>query len=212
MNPALLPIGIFLVVAVILVWAGSVTSKRSAENMRRLADKLGLQPVLKEPTWGIFYSEPRASGTIREKHVEVFPFSTGSGKSRVQWSAISATPRRHGGLTFNFRKQGFGTKVMKMFGSKEIEVGDPVFDREWYIQTNQPEFFRAALVPELRQRLSELGRDARARGLQFQLEGGVVRYAEHGTFSDQNRCARIEHAAGVACDFADLAEVFSEQA
>ena len=211
-NPALIPISVFALVIVVLIWATAVTGKRAAENMRQLADKLGLQAAISPPTWGIFYPTARAGGILRDKVVEVFPFSTGSGKSRVQWCAISAAARRHGGLTFVFRKQGFGTKVMEMFGAHEIEVGDPAFDREWFIQTNQPDFMRAALVPELRTRLTGLARGTGARGPQLQLEGGIVRYAEQGTFSDPLRCGRIVSAAPLVCDFADLAEVFGEQA
>ncbi|MDB6094915.1 MAG: hypothetical protein JWM32_2477 [Verrucomicrobia bacterium] len=210
-TTALFMLVMFAGVLGLVLWAVAAESKRSYLGLQRLADTLALAVPAQVPSLGIFYREARASGRIREKFVEVYPFSTGSGKSRVQWSAIAATPKSTGGLTFHLRLQGFGTKVMEVFGSREIEIGDAEFDRRWFIQTNQPDFLRAALVPELRDKVTALARDAGARGLELQLDSGVVRYAEHGSFSDPRRAVRIERAADVVCDLADLAEVFASQ-
>ena len=215
MNSAFVPllmIGLFVAFFGFVIWAGARQSKRVAENVRRVAETLGLQFEDKPPTFG-FYSDVRAGGQLRGKRVEVFPFSTGSGKSRVQWSAVAATTVSSTELTFHLRRQGFGTKFLELFGAKEIQVGDAAFDRDWFIQTNQPEFFRDALLPEVREKISSLVRElgTQARGMEFKRIPYRVQYAEIGSFSDNDRCKRCERAADIVCDLADVAEVFAEQ-
>jgi hypothetical protein len=206
-----LMIGFFVICAGFILWAAARANRQAGENLDRLAATLGLQREIKAPGLGGFHPALKISGQVRGKRIEVFPFSTGSGKSRVQWSAISATPLAEGGLTFELRPQGLDTKLMEMFGSREIQVGDPAFDRAWFIQTNQPDFLRAALVPELREKIGALAREAGVRGAQLQLEHGVVRYAEHGSLSDSRRCDRLGRALDAVCDLADVAEVFAGQ-
>lgn len=211
MSPALLPllmIGIFVAIFGLIIWAAARQGKRAEANVRAMAGALGLQFDPQPPTLGIFYSGARAAGQRRGRRVEIFPFATGSGKSRIQWCAVSATVAG-GGLTFHLRRQGFGTKVMELFGAKEIQVGDAEFDQAWFIQTNQPEYFRAALLPELRAKISRLVRElgTSARSLEFKLESGTVRYAEIGAFANGDTCQRCQRAAEIVCDLAEVAEV-----
>jgi hypothetical protein len=209
----LLMIGLFVAMIGLAVWTGARQSKRARENIRQLAATLGLQLGEKPPVLGMFYTDLRAAGSLRGKQVEVFPFSTGSGKSRVQWSAVSAAVPAASALTFHLRRQGVGTKIMELFGTKEIQVGDAEFDRTWFIQTNEPGFFREALLPELREKIGSLVREpgTQARGLEFKLEKNVVRYAEMGNFSNGGTCKRCLRAADIVCDLADVADVFAEQ-
>jgi len=216
MSPAMVPllmIGLFAAVIGLVGWAAARQSKRATENLRELAATLGLQIVDQPPVLGIFHSEPRATGQLRGKRVELFHFSTGSGKSRTTWCAVSAALPAASGLTFHLQRQGFGTKVMELFGAREIQTGEAEFDAAWFIQTNQPEYFRAALLPELRARINALVRESGtpARGMDFKLEQAVVRYAEIGSFGDPDRCQRCRRAADIVCDLADLAEVYSGQ-
>lgn len=208
----LLLLGFFALLFTLFAWAARM-SKLVAGNIRQAADSLGLEYTSKPPTLGFFYTEPRASGQMRGKRVQLFPFSTGSGKSRTQWCAVSAAVPNGTALTFQLRQQGWGSKFMELFGAREIQVGDDAFDRAWFIQTNQPEFFREALLPELREKISAVVRapGATPRGVEFKLENGVVRYAEIGSFANAGSCQRCIQAADVVCDLADLAEVFAEQ-
>ena len=197
-----------LAIVGLIGWAGASSSRRTREQAQRLADALGLTLNPAQPVLGLFWPNPRGSGTVRDKHVEFFNYTTGSGKSRTTWSAITARPRADGGLTFRLRKQGLGTKVMELFGAKEITVDDAAFDAAWFVQTNQPDYFRAALVGEIRDRLMA-ARRAGATG-SFQLEFGEVKYAERGTFGNDGRRQRYELIAPLLCDLADVAEVYAQ--
>lgn len=205
-DPALLPFvlffGFLLMFGAILRFA-AISARKAEENMLRLAGDLGLTAQPAPRKW-IFRGFPGAAGVIRGKPVKLYNFTTGSGKSRVTWAALAVTPAATGGLKFKLSRQGLGTKVMELFGTKEVQVGDPQFDREWFIQTNQPEFFAAALLPEIQQKILPL------RG-KWELADNVLVYVEQGTFADNHRCARFATAVGAACDLADIAEVFAGQ-
>ncbi len=200
---------VFIAVIAIFVLLTRVAAKKSSANLRRVAESLGLSADADNP--GFFQGEPHATGTVRGKQVVMGTYSTGSGKSRTHWCFISAYPGRDGGLSFSLRRQGFGTRVMEVFGWKEIQVGDPAFDARWFVQTNQPDFFRAALVPEIRTRIDELSNASRVRDGHLQLEKGAVRYAEQGSFSNDAIAERVGRAAEVVLDLADLAEVYASE-
>jgi len=100
---------------------------------------------------------------------------------------------------------------MEMFGASEIQVGDADFDRRWFIQTNQPDFLRAALLPELRAKIFTLAAEPSASRLKLMLEDGRVRYAEQGSFASARVAGRIGQAAEVVADLADVAEVFAAE-
>lgn len=208
MNPAFIPvlmIALFAVTVALIVWFGAKSSAKAKENMRRLAGSLGLEATNEPPTFGIFHPLPRAAGRIRGKSVELYNYTTGSGKSRRTWSAVAVTPAADGGLTFALSRQGFGSAVRSLFGAKEITVGHAEFDRTWFIQTNQPDFFRAALLPEVQEKFRPFDGT-------FKLEHGKVTYVEEGMFSDDERCRRFESVAALACDLADIAEVHAHGA
>ena len=197
--PALIVVG-FLAFTGLILWLGAKASAQTRERVGQLAGRLGLELEAAQPVLGIFYPSPRASGRIRGKLVALYNYTTGSGKSRTTWSAVSATPAADGGLTFAFTRQGFGTKLQELFGAKEIVVGSPEFDAAWFVQTNAPDFLCAALLPEL------LGKFRDFRGA-FKLERGQVVYVEQGQFDREERCRRFEAAVGLVCDLADIAEV-----
>lgn len=181
-------------------------------QVRDLATSLGLTLEPARPRFGML-PPPRASGTIDGRRARLYTFTTGSGKSRREWCAIGIKPREVGGLTFSFSRQGLDTKLAELFGAREITVGDPAFDQTWFIRTNQPEFFRAALLPELRARLTAALGDSRPpRGSTLKLESDEIVYAEQGTFNDEDRCARFQRLAGVLSDFAAVAEVHARHA
>lgn len=179
-------------------------SRRAYENLRRLAEQLGLQAEVLAPRLG-FYALPAAAGAARGKRVRLHNFTTGAGKSRRTWSAVGVAPAADGGLTFQLGREGLATRLRRLLGAKEIKVGNAAFDDAWFIETNAPDFFAAALLPELQQKLDGLpGR--------WRLEDGVVTYAEEGLFSDDRRCARMPQALDAACDLADVAEVYARHA
>ncbi len=182
---------------------GAAVGRRAQANVRALATRVGLQVIEKPARFGI-PAHPEPAGTIRHKAVRLYNYTTGSGKSRTTWSALAVTPRAHGGLTFALTAEGFGSRFMEFFGAKEVKVDDPAFDAQWFVRSNAPEYFGAALLPEICARIGQ------PRGT-WKLQDGVVTYVERGLFSDVARSERFGAAVAAACDLADIAEVYAQQ-
>ena len=120
-----LPLIVFIVVIPLAIWRGWVVRRRRLENMRQLGVRLGLEFQLADG-WNAL---PRLSGNLCGKLADVFTYTTGSGKHRKTWGVISVRPAVDGSaLTFTLQRQGFGTKISELFGSRDIAVGDPAFD------------------------------------------------------------------------------------
>jgi hypothetical protein len=150
---------------------------------------------------------PRITGVVRGKQVEFFNYATGSGKSRTHWVAVSVAPAVPVALTFRITRQGLVSKLQTLFGAKEITVGDKAFDDRWFIETNRPDFFRAALLPEVRVKIDAAAVSARKHvNIEFKLEDGRVRYAEVGAFNEET-LARFEAMLPLLWELADLAEL-----
>jgi hypothetical protein len=198
-----LAIGVFFSFIVILMRLIAISSRKNYENLRNLAERLGLGIGDPKPVMG-FYSTTDVTGEIRGKRVRLYNYTTGTSKSKTTWSAISVAPLKNGGLTFSISRQGFGSRVKALFGVDEIKVGDEAFDREWFIQTNAPDFLAAGLLPELQRKIQ-------THDGKWKLEEGEVIYSEKGSFSDRERCERFIAIADAACDLADVAEVYAKQ-
>ena len=57
------------------------------------------------------------------------------------------------GLQASFRKESWGDSLVKIF-KKELQTGDPAFDKLIYISTDTLERTRAFLTPEVREAIS----------------------------------------------------------
>ena len=177
----------------------------SSDLKPKRAASLGLD-FLPPENW---LSRPSVAGTLRGRTVQIFNYVTGGGKSSTTWSAVKAELSAPGLLTVALKRQGFATKVAELFGAHEITVDDAEFDRAWFVQTNQPEFLRAALIPELRAKLMAVLRAGMSG--EFQLKGREVKYAETGTFADLKRAERFALVAEIVCDLAEVGEVAAER-
>jgi hypothetical protein len=194
--------GFFGLFAVGMVFAAKA-HKKMITRMGAFAERMGfvLLPGARK------MDVPRITGVMRGKQVEFFNYVTGSGKSRTHWVAVAVTPAVRVALTFRITKQGFISKLQSLFGAKEITVGDKAFDDRWFIETNKPDFFRAALLPEVRMKIDAAAAAARKHvNIEFKLEEGRVRYAEIGTFSEET-LARYEAMLPLLWELADLAEL-----
>jgi hypothetical protein len=169
------------------------------------ARRAGLR-VVEKTALGFTWVESM-EGTQAGRAIRYWTYATGSGKSRVTWVAVGVQPRATAGLQLELTRQNFGSKIMEMFGVKEVQVGDPAFDAAWFVRTNQPDFLAAALVPAIRARL--LAAPAEGRSARYKLEQGPVFYAEQGAFASAAVLARLERQLPLLHELADVAEVFA---
>lgn len=204
-NPALLAFPGMIAVVVLIIWAVRGQARKTRDQLHAFAQRTGLR--IQEQTVLGFTSVQSLEGEQAGRVIRYWTYSTGSGKSRTTWVALGVRPRTEAGLQFDLTRQNFGSKLMEMFGVKEIQVGDPVFDRAWFVRTNQPDFFAAALVSSIRARL--LAEPAGRWGARYKLENGLVHYVEQGHFSGMEVVERLERQLPLLHELADVAEVFA---
>jgi len=197
-----------LAVMVGIIWLSVRAHRQGLENLAALARRLGLQVVRGKRVLGL--EQNRLEGRWQGRIVRFWTYSTGTGKSRKPWIAAGVETSAAGDVAFELRVQGVLTKLGEFFGAKEVRVGDARFDAEWFITTNRPVEFAAALLPEIRQKLSAV-RALGARGV-FARKDGWVSYVEPGAFSNAGAVARLEAALPALVDLADVADVCAQRA
>lgn len=205
LTPGLLVLPAIIAIVAALFWAARDHARKTHAMMRDFARRAGLQAV-ETSALGFTWIES-LEGTQAGRTIRYWTYATGSGKSRITWAAVGVQPRAAAGLQFELTRQNLGSRIMEMFGVKEVRVGDPAFDAAWFVRTNQPDFLAAALVPSIRARL--LAGPAEGRSVRYKLEQGPVHYAEQGGFASAAVLARLERQLPLLHELADVAEVFA---
>jgi len=199
----------FAFVAFILVFFGLMIvlvrrqQRKTLENLTKLAGRLGLE-LKRQPAKLGFEPLPTVKGRHRGHPVRFFNYSTGSGKSRRTWGAVSAAVPGAGAFTLELAPENFLTRIVTALGMQDIQVGDPAFDRAFIVRSNDVASAVAALLPEIRTRL--LAAFPRNVGGELAVKGGEVRYAEVGGLQDAALVTRLADMLEVVCDLAEVAE------
>jgi hypothetical protein len=181
--------------------------RKARAQLAGLAARFGLE-LRRQPAKLGFESPPSVEGRHRNRAVRFFNYSTGAGKSRTNWSAVAAAVGGTGGFTLELFPENFLVRLATALGLQDIRVGDPAFDRAFVVKSNDPAYAVAALLPEIRARLiAERGNGALGH---LTVKEGEVRYAEVGAFDQEARVARLADMLGIACDLAEVAEVYQK--
>ena len=203
---------VFFVGILVLVFGGAVVLSRrqcakARRNLAALAGALGLQLHEKPPVLGLFPLVPTVDGRYRERPIRFYTFTTGSGKQRQTWQAVGLACENRHGLSLGLVTQGFLLTLATRLGAQDLQVGDAAFDSRFIVRSNDAEFIRAALLPEVRAAL--LGAwSPRAMGAHLKLEGGEVVYAERGSFADAGMVERMKALLEPLALVATLPEVY----
>lgn len=201
-----IPAIIFVSVVLVILFVVLRQEKDAKANLTRLGDKLGLRLDVQ----GRFFKKYRLVGELRGKTAEFFSYTTGSGKSQQRWVAIAVGVKATSGLAFSLkRKMSIFEFIARMFRKNSVETGDVVFDKAWALTTNQPDFMRAALLAEMREKILRLSGGGLSSA-NYQYNFHTVQYSEQGSFGSAKLCARLEEIAGLVCDLADVVEVYAE--
>jgi len=199
-------LAVFLVIGGLAVVTSLKQQRKAREQLAGLARRFGLELLRQKAKLG-FEPPPTVAGRYRSRPVRFFNYTTGSGKSRTTWSAVTAAVGGAGGLTLELFPENFLTRIGTALGMQDIRVGDPAFDQAFMIKSNDPAYAAAALLPEIRARLlTERQRGARGH---LTIKNGEVRYAEMGAFDNEARVTRLAEMLEPACDLAEVAEVYT---
>ena len=201
-------VAIFVAILAVVIVAAVRTARKSRANLTRIAGELGLQLVEKPLVLGFFRPTPTVEGNRGGRMVRVFEFTTGTSKRKVLWSAVSVGCGNPHGFQLRLGPQNFLTELGEKFGLQDLSVGDPVFDRKFVVQTNAPDYLRAALLPEIRDPLLRLW-PAPLAGAMLKIEGGAVVYAETLPFSEVQLLTRMKSMLDVLVTLTALPEVYA---
>ncbi len=205
--PLLLFFGFTAGIIALAVTLARKQQRRTRALLTALAGRLGLELKTQPAKFG-FEPTPTAEGPHRGRRVRFFTYTTGSGKSRTTWCAVSAALAGAGAFTLDLQAQNFVGRIAVALGMQDIRIGDPAFDEAFIIKSNDPAYAAAALLPEIRARLLA-ERQHGATG-HLAVKEGEVRYAEVGGFDREDRVNRLASMLEVACDLAEVAEVYAK--
>jgi len=81
-------------------------------------------------------------------------FSQSDGNSSTTYTRLRAPFLNHDQFRFNIYRAGWGTDLAKFFGMQDLEIGDPLFDQKFVVQSNAEAKVRALLAnPRIRELL-----------------------------------------------------------
>jgi hypothetical protein len=122
----------------------------------------------------------------------------------VRWCAISVSAPNPKRLTLRIAAENILTRAGHALGIDDVSIGDDIFDRQFYVKSNDPAYVRVGLLPEWRARMTALWEKG-ARGT-ISVEGDEVKYAEVGSFAKNAICERVPAAAELLCDLGEIVE------
>ena len=151
-----------------------VTAERRRAQLRvwrAAAERAGLSGV--QASNGGFLEQDFLCGSSGDLQVRLEPYRRGK---HAHGTKMVITGLGHGAGGLSLRREGLGTAIEKRFiGEREIEIGDPSFDAEYYVQGQAP-LALAILEPETRRRLAGLlrGRVAVGPGKDVEVDASLV--------------------------------------
>ncbi|MHC4840069.1 MAG: hypothetical protein ACYTDT_03780 [Planctomycetota bacterium] len=173
---------IFVVIAVIVavVIASVNHSKKVKETWRSVGAKYRMK-VERGQGMG---SRPELSGNVNGIYVHVNTVTRGSGKNRSTYTVYSAFSGASMPQGLSLTREGFFSKVGKMFGGQDIQVGDRRLDDGLIIKAQDAQGTIALLrIPQVRDAL--LYFVARHPGMV--VNGQNLSFEEHGVASKMDR-------------------------
>jgi hypothetical protein len=136
--------------------------------------------------WAEFASrhDMHADGLTVEGSYEGYPLrletqKRGSGKNRYTVTVLHLST--HGTLPpdFSLEREGFGDKLLKLFGGGDAEIGDAEFDRLFDVKNLSPETTRLLRNKAVQQHLYELVHNYRT----FHIREGWIQAEQRGVLS-----------------------------
>lgn len=81
----------------------------------------------------------KVTAHVKEWTVTLDTYTVSTGKSTVTYTRMRAPYVNRDGFRFKLYRRGFFTSLGKKLGMQDIDIGDPEFDEDYVIQSNEPE-------------------------------------------------------------------------
>lgn len=188
MTGLLTLIGAIALFVLLIVWAVKYTKKINARKKamyEQLAQRLGL---VHTETKYLMAKLNNLAGEYRGMKVAIWEKMEGSGKNRTVVTRILITAP---GFDFDFKigKEHFFTKIGKALGMKDIEFGDPEFDKKFLLKSDNEEKFRRLITPNIQHEIRNLGSDIRSS---IRMQKGEFSYMNYGPLANEKQFKSFE--------------------
>jgi hypothetical protein len=195
---------LFVGVFALVIGLARRQQRRGRANLAKLAQELGLPaPIVPQGFWAALKAI-ELGGNHRGRLLRIYNYTTGSGKNRTTWCALALSVSNPSKLTLGVSRENVFTRVGRVFGVDDVATGDKAFDEQFYVKSNDPAYVRAALLPEIRERIAAVAKDG-ARGT-ISVDGNEIKYSEVGTFASDKVCGRFPSLVEVAVLLAEVVE------
>jgi|GEM_PF-2391934 len=180
----------------VLMFVGAIFfAIKSAKNMRQqfelLAQKFGLEYI--PPKGKIFKSKPQIHGSLFGKTVQIYTYTTGSGKNKQTYTKFSLLPFDKG-LIVRISKEGLFSKVSKAFGGQDIQIGDALLDKQYRFKCNRGNDLIQWIDYDIAEMLKTVHKSLRGSIL---IINGELSYSQHGIISNENARERFEKVMAI---------------
>lgn len=146
---------ITLSIPALVIIAAVYGGKEAKKRWIAMAQELGYVHHPTKTLWGSEAIGPM-TGRHGEFQVRIHSFSRGSGKHRSTYTAIETHFHEPLGMGLDVRPEGVLSQVGKMFGVKDMQVGDQRFDNLFLVKGGDGRTVLEFLTPEVRQEVLEL--------------------------------------------------------
>lgn len=203
---------------------GKLTGKDRAESWKILSEEMGAEfmdrgmlkggpkIVLPYKNWNIemdMYTETRQGNDGPNRAMEGAVVLGGNHNSSITYTRIFVPFVKGSDFNLSVYKEGGLSKMMKVFGGQDIEIGIPDFDKDYRVKSNDEEKTKRLFQQE---EFSRLLRANVAQGLfEIQDNKGLftrkenvtmshVLYRQVGEITDHERVKNLFHLLGVTLD------------
>ena len=135
-----------------------------------------------------FRLDPEIKGDIEGHPIHIYEKIIGSGKSKRVHTIVQFTGSPFD-FDFTIGKEGFISKIGKVFGFKDIEFQDDKFDKVFLLKSSDESKFRAMMNYRIQARLTEITDDLKGS---VENEKGILRYIAHEEIIKEDKIHQLE--------------------
>ena len=205
---AVLPIGLGVGVGYLVLKLATRRKEQIKQQFTLLADNLGCQVNIPEKLFmNIDKGFPSIDGMLDGKPIHVYMYTVGSGKNQRTYTAFKIKTTNRYSYTLAMYKEGFFSKLGKGLGMQDIEIGDPDFDKQFIIKSNDDYFIKEILDDALKSHFLQV--TDKMKG-EFKMKGDEITYSEMMFLVTKNKRSDFEQVIYLGSAISDAVTKFSE--
>ena len=194
----------FLLLVVLVPWVSAQLQRsRVTAVMHELAPALQLRVRRRHGLAALFGRCPWMVGERDGRRLQLTQISRTAGRhTRNYVRLILTSDRASASLQFRISPEGWRSTLKRLLRIEKVKTGDPIFDLEWWVQSNRPDFMAAALVAEVREHVRSTGSEGR-----FSYRDGKLKFEASGSIRSVAQLGRLRAVCEAAHALMTVAEV-----